>query len=75
MPFGLCNVPGTFQRLMERILGDQLFQALLLYLEDVLIFSFTFEEHLHRLELVLWFEQCNLKVKLGKCSFFKSEVS
>ena len=76
MPFGLCNAPGTFQRLMERILGDQRCQALLLYLDDVVVFSSTFEEHLRRLELVLSrFEQCNLKVKFSKCSFFKSEVS
>lgn len=37
MPFGLCNAPGTFQRLMERILGDQHFQSLLLYLDDVVV--------------------------------------
>ena len=76
MPFGLCNAPGTFQRLMERILGDQRFQSLLLYLDDVVVFSSTFEDHLRRLELVLSrFEQCNLKVKFSKCSFFRSEVS
>ena len=76
MPFGLCNAPGTFQRLMERILGDQRFQALLLYLDDVVVFSPSFEQHLQRLELVLSrFDQCNLRVKLSKCAFFQSEVS
>ncbi len=61
MPFGLCNAPGTFQQLMECILGNQWFQALLLYLDDVVVFSSTFEQHLQRLDLVLsWFEQFNL---------------
>lgn len=38
MPFGLCNAPSTFERLMERIFGDHSFQSLLLYLDDVVIF-------------------------------------
>lgn len=37
MPFGLCNTPSNFQRLMERIFGDQRFQSLLLYLDDVVV--------------------------------------
>lgn len=76
MPFGLCNAPGTFQRLMERIFGDHSFHALLLYLDDVVIFSTTFQQHLERLEMVLQrLEQHNLKLKLKKCKFFQSEVS
>lgn len=76
MAFGLCNAPGTFQRLMERILGDQRHQSLLLYLDDVVLFSSSFEQHLARLDLVLdRFAHENLKVKLSKCSFFKSRVS
>ena len=75
MPFGLCNSPSTFQRLMERIFGDQSFQSLLLYLDDIIIFSSSFEEHLKRLELVLTRVQNNhLKLKLSKCHFFQTEV-
>ncbi|XP_052464763.1 uncharacterized protein LOC128021529 [Carassius gibelio] len=75
MPFGLCNGPSTFQRLMERIFGDQSFQSLLLYLDDVIIFSTTVEQHLQRLELVLSrLRQQNLKVKLSKCCFFCPKV-
>lgn len=75
MPFGLCNAPGTFQRLMERILGDQRFQSLLLYLDDVVVFSSSFEQHLQRLELVLSrFQSFGLKVKLSKCSFLQPKV-
>lgn len=39
MPFGLCNAPGTFQHLMEHIFGDKSFISLLLYLNDIIIFS------------------------------------
>nr|XP_055035571.1 uncharacterized protein LOC129423357 [Misgurnus anguillicaudatus] len=75
MPFGLCNAPSTFQRLMERIFGDQSFQSLLLYLDDVIVFSATVEQHLQRLELVLErLRQQNLKIKLSKCHFFQPEV-
>lgn len=75
MPFGLCNAPSTFQRLMERIFGDQSFQSLLLYLDDIIIFSSTFEQHLQRLDLVLTrLQQHNLKLKLQKCHFFQPEV-
>lgn len=75
MPFGLCNAPSTFQRLMERILGDQNCHSLLLYLDDVIVFSSTVAEHLARLDLVLGrFEKESLKVKLGKCKFFQKQV-
>uniref|UniRef100_A0A3B3H9D6 Gypsy retrotransposon integrase-like protein 1 n=1 Tax=Oryzias latipes TaxID=8090 RepID=A0A3B3H9D6_ORYLA len=76
MPFGLCNAPGTFQRLMERLFGDQRYQSLLLYLDDIIIFSSSFEQHLERLDLVFSrLKQYNLKVRLQKCSFLKSEVA
>ncbi|KAL7851957.1 hypothetical protein SRHO_G00177420 [Serrasalmus rhombeus] len=75
MPFGLCNAPSTFQRLMERIFGDERFQSLLLYLDDIVIFSSTFDLHLQRLETVLKrLQQNNLKLKLAKCHFFQSQV-
>uniref|UniRef100_A0A667Y9Z6 Gypsy retrotransposon integrase-like protein 1 n=1 Tax=Myripristis murdjan TaxID=586833 RepID=A0A667Y9Z6_9TELE len=75
MPFGLCNAPSTFQRLMERIFGDQHCQSLLLYLDDVVVFSSTVEEHLDRLDVVLSrLQQEGLKAKLEKCSFFRPEV-
>ena len=64
MPFGLCNAPSTFQRLMERIFGDQSCQSLLLYLDDIVIFSQTFDQHLQRLELVLTrLKEHHLKLK------------
>ncbi|XP_062844567.1 retrovirus-related Pol polyprotein from transposon 412 [Trichomycterus rosablanca] len=75
MPFGLCNAPGTFQRLMQRMFGDQQCQSVLLYLDDIVIFSSTVAQHLQRLEMVLTRLQAEgLKAKLGKCAFFKPEV-
>lgn len=75
MPFGLCNAPGTFQRLMQRIFGDQQGQSLLLYLDDIVVFSSSVAQHLQRLEVVLGrLQQEGLKVKLEKCSFFKREA-
>jgi len=75
MPFALCNAPSTFQRLMQRIFGDQQCQSLLLYLDDIVVFSATIEQHLERLEVVLGrLQHENLKVKLSKCAFFRPEV-
>ena len=75
MPFGLCNAPSTFQRLMQRIFGDKQCQSLLLYLDDIVVFSSTFQQHLERLEVVLQrLQHEGLKAKLSKCSFFQQEV-
>ncbi len=75
MPFGLCNAPSTFQRLMQRIFGDQQCQSLLLYLDDIVVFSTTIEQHLERLGVVLGrLQHEGLKVKLSKCAFFQREV-
>ena len=75
MPFGLTNAPATFQRLMERCLKDLHLKECLIYLDDIIIFSKTFDQHLVRLESVflrLW--QHGLKLKPSKCEFFKSEI-
>lgn len=75
MPFGLCNAPSTFQRLMERLFGDCRFQSVLLYLDDVIVFSSTIEQHLQRLDQVLSrLETQGLKCKLSKCQFFQKRV-
>ncbi len=75
MPFGVCNAPSTFQRLMQRLFGDQQCQYVLLYLDDIVVFSSSVEQHLMRLEVILSrLEQQGLKAKLEKCSFFQKEV-
>ena len=52
MPFGLQNAPSTFQRLMTCCFGDLNFTHLLIYLDDIIIFSASFSDHLERLQLV-----------------------
>ncbi len=75
MPFGLCNAPSTFQRLMERLFGDQQCQSLLLYLDDIVVFSTFISQHLERLEVVLGrLEREGLKARLEKCAFLQQEV-
>ena len=76
MPFGLCNAPATFQRLMERCMGELNLRDCLIYLDDIIIFSSTFEEHLERLQAVFErLQQHNLKLKPSKCELFKSRVT
>ncbi|KAK3741779.1 hypothetical protein QZH41_001547 [Actinostola sp. cb2023] len=75
MPFGLCNAPSTFMRLMDKAFGDLNFQSLLVYLDDLLVFGSTFEETLSRLEMVLSrLSKLNLKVKPEKCQLFREKV-
>ena len=58
MPFGLTNVPATFQHLMELCLGDMHLKWCIIYLDDIIVFSKTLEEHIQRLGGV--FENCLL---------------
>ena len=75
MPFRLCNASATFQRLMERCMGELNLRYCLSYLDDIIIFSSTFEEHLERLQAVFSrLEQHNLKLNGSKCEFFKNRV-
>ena len=70
MPFGLCNAPATFQRLMNLALSGMLWSECLVYLDDIIIFGRTFEEHLSHLASVLArLREVNLKAKLSKCNF------
>ena len=53
MPFGLCNAPSTFQRLMELVLSGMCWEICLIYLDDVIVFGRNWDEHLQRLRQVL----------------------
>jgi hypothetical protein len=75
MPFGLSNSPATYQRLMEECLGDYNMKICVIFLDDLIIFSENFEQHLERLDLVLTrLGQCNLKLSSDKCFFLKEKV-
>ncbi len=72
---GLTNAPTTFQRLMEMVLRGLPWKTCLVYLDDVLIFSQTFKDHLQHLEEIFSrFKFCGLKLNPSKCSLAKSEV-
>ncbi|GFW79593.1 retrovirus-related Pol polyprotein from transposon 412 [Trichonephila clavipes] len=76
MPFGLCNAPATFERLMETVLKSLTFEACLIYLDDVIIGGRTFEEHLQNIRKVLSeLRDANLKLNPSKCKFFQKEVN
>ena len=76
MPYGLCNAPATFQRLMQNCLGELNLQYALIYLDDVIVYSHTPEEHLQRFQAVLdRFALNGLKLKPSKCHFFKKSLT
>ena len=76
MPYGLCNAPATFQRLMQNCLGELNLTYALIYLDDVIVFSRTEEEHLHHLWVVFGqFLEHGLKLKPSKCHFLQDEIT
>ena len=75
MPFGLCNAPSTFQRLMEYVLAGLQWSTCLIYLDDIIIYGRHFEEHLTRLrEVFVRLRDAGLKLKPRKCYFLRREV-
>lgn len=75
LPFGLTSAPSTFERLMEKVLRGLHWKTVLIYLDDIVIFSQTIEQHLERLEEVLArLKQAGLKLKPRKCELFCSSV-
>ena len=75
LPFGLSNGPATFQRVMELALQGLQWNSCLIYLDDVIIFGSTVEQHFNRLRQVLTrLRQANLKLKPDKCHILQDEV-
>lgn len=76
MPFGLCNAPATFQRLMDEVLHDELWKIVVVYLDDLNIFSKTFDDHLKHLRIVFdRLKKAGLKLNPEKCRFTSSELA
>ena len=77
MPFGLCNAPATFQRVMQAVLAGLEWQSCFVYLDDILIASKTFSEHTcikHISEVFARLRAAGLRLKLKKCFFLREEV-
>ena len=76
MPFGLCNAPATFERLMERVLTGLQWQTCLLYLDDIVTYGQSFQQALERLEEILQrLKAAGLKLSPKKCNLFQRSVT
>jgi len=76
MPFGLCNAPSTFQRLMDTVLAGLNFEICLAYLDDIMVYSHDAKSHLERLATLFQrLREANLKLKPSKCHLMQKRVS
>ena len=75
MPFGLCNAPASFQRLMDLVLTGLQWSQCLVYLDDIIVLGRSFQEHIQNLDSVFQrLRESGLKLKPSKCSFFQKSV-
>lgn len=75
MPQGVTNAPSTFQRVMEKCVGSLNLKEVLVFLDDLIVFSSTLEEHEERLMHVLGrLREFGLKLSTDKCHFFRTSV-
>ena len=76
MLYGLCNMPAIFQRLIQNCLGELNLTYVVIYLDDVIVYSHTEKEHLTQLRAVFKrFRESGLKLKPSKCNFFRTEIN
>jgi hypothetical protein len=76
MPFGLCNTPATFQRFMNDVIANFNNKFCLVYLDDIIIFSESFEEYIeHVYQVLKQLLLYNLKINYGKSFFAKDRIT
>ena len=76
LPFGLCNSPATFSRVIQLVLQGLSWKECLAYLDDIVVLGTNFEDHMQTLIRVFTrFKQYNLKLKSSKCQLFQTEVN
>ena len=75
MPFGPKNAPGYFQRMMDTVLGSMKWLSVIVYIDDLIVFSTSFAEHIRDLgHVFMKLKEHGLTLKLKKCRFFADEV-
>ena len=75
LPQGVTNAPSTFQRLMEKCVGEMNLKEVLVFIDDLIVFAPTLEEHEERLMRVLnRLKDFGLKLSVEKCTFFQTSV-
>ena len=75
MPFGLMNAPASFQRFINEVLREHLNIFIITYLDDILIFSENYDEHIEHIRKILKkIENAKLQLKLKKCKFHVQET-
>jgi hypothetical protein len=75
LPMGLCNAPGSFMQLMNETFREQLDKTVLVFLDDILVYSETLDDHVkHVREVLERLRTAKLYAKLSKCEFFRAEV-
>ena len=75
MPFGLVNAPATFKRIMSNLFREEIFKFMVCYLDDVVVYSKTYEEHVEHVEIILKrLEKVGLRLNSSKCKLFMREI-
>lgn len=75
MPFGLCNAPATFERMIDTALGALKKRTCLCYLDDIVVFSSDFAYYLHHLdEVFTWLANAGLQVNTKTCRFARKSI-
>uniref|UniRef100_A0A3B3I0W1 Gypsy retrotransposon integrase-like protein 1 n=1 Tax=Oryzias latipes TaxID=8090 RepID=A0A3B3I0W1_ORYLA len=74
MPQGITNAPSTFQRLMEKCMGELNLREVLVFIDDIIVFAPTLEEHEERLRVLNKLKEYGLKLSIDKCIFFQTSV-
>lgn len=75
MPYGLKNGPSTFQRVMDNVLKEYLHKFCFVYMDDIVVFSKSLQEHIYHLQLIFQkIREFNLKIELDKCEFLSKNV-
>jgi len=75
MPFGLTNAPATFQRVMDNVFRELIGKCCLIYLDDIIIFSSSLQEHMQDLHKIFCkLKSTNLKLQVKKSEFLIKEI-